>query len=204
MKKKSQKDKRKVFIASRRGIMLIAMVALLVLSINLITSSYSWFTPQNVNGTGMNYAFDGKPRSENCSFKTYRGTKVTSDNRQEGEYLDQIRYNANETTGDVSVDVNSVQYFKTEIVNADTTNASNVSLFIKSMPACTVAVTYPSNSVRIVSSSTSDYYIIRNAYVKRKDTADVNGPGLLVVEWFVKTGSSSATINLNNLYLTYN
>ncbi len=204
MKKKSQKDKRKVFLASRRGVIMISTIAVLVLLINLITASYSWFTPQNVNGTGLQYTFDGKPRSENCSFKTYKGTKVTDGDRQEGEYLGQIRYDANETTGNVSVAANSVQYFKTEIVNADTQNASDVSLFIKSMPACTVAVTYPANSVRIVSSTTSDYYIIRNAYVKRKDTADVNGPGLLVVEWFVKTGSSIATINLNNLYLTYN
>ena len=166
MKKKTKKNKRKVFIASRRGVLMVAVIAVLVLLINIITASYSWFTPQQDAKSSMSYAFEGKARSESCTFSTFRGTKVTSSNQQDGEYINQIRYNASASTGSQSVTAGVPNYFKTEIINSDTNNASDISLFIKSMPAGTLAVTYPGNSVRKFSSTQTDCYIVRDAYVK--------------------------------------
>ena len=46
MKKSANSKERQVFLCSRRGVILVALIAVIVLVINLITASYSWFTPQ--------------------------------------------------------------------------------------------------------------------------------------------------------------
>lgn len=212
-KRKAKSKKQLMFMRSRRGVILVALIAVMVLIINLISASYSWFTPENVNGTGMKYDYESKARSENCTMSTYKGVKVTGNNgngqTHAGYYLNQIHYDSSATTSNVSIASGATQYFKTEIINQDTKNASGISLYITGISGvnasntCTMAVTYPSNSVRTLTTSGTNF-IIRNAYVKRKDAQDVNGPGLLVVEWFVtNNGSSSISVNPSNLYLTY-
>lgn len=213
MKRNSRKDKRNKFIASRRGVVMIAVIALLILIINIITASYSWFTPQNVNGTGMQYSYSGSARSEDCHMSTFLGTKVTGSigegQENYGYYINQIRYANTARTTSVTIAAGATQYFKTEIINQDTKYASCISLYITSIGnisatnTCTLAVTFPSNSVRTLTAQ-SNNFIIRNAYVKRKDTQDVNGPGLLSVEWFVKNnGATAIAVNPSHLYLTY-
>ena len=211
--KKNEKDKnRKIFISSRRGVIVVALIAVMVLMISLITASYSWFTPQEDKKGSMAYAFDGNVRSENCSMSTFKGTKKAATEYENGQikyYKNQIVYNSSASTGSVSIAAGATQYFKTEIINADTNYASDISLFIKELPAgnMTLAVTYPGNSVRTVSNSskTYDYYIVRDAYVKKYVSTDVNGPGKLEVEWFItNNGSGSISVNLNYLYLLYN
>lgn len=203
--KSSAKQKKKRALDTRRGVVLIALLALVILVINLVSASYSWFKPQDVSNRGLEYSFTGKMRSENCEMYTYRGTLVTAANRQDGEYVGQIRYDTSPNIGSVNLTGGgNIQYFKTEIINQDTNNASDVSLYISSLGACTLAVTYPGNTVRTFSETQSDLYIVRDAYVKRKDNADVNGPGKLVIEWFVKSGTSAVTVNPGNLYLLYN
>lgn len=203
MKKNAKSTKMTVF-STRRGVMLIALLAVLILIVNLITASYSWFTPQSENGQNMSYSFTGKIRSENCTMSTFKGVKLTGTTIKDGEYINQIRYDITPSTGSVTVAAGTTQYFKTEIINQDTVNASDISLFIKSLPACTLAVTYPANTVRKFSETQKDLYIVRDAYVKRKDNADVNGPGKLEIDWFVTAGASSVTLDLNGLYLLYN
>ena len=67
-----------------------------------------------------------------------------------------------------------------------------------------LAVTFPSNTVRSTgSSAATDFYIIRNAYVKKNVATDADGPGLLEVEWFVKS-TSNTSLNFTKLYLMYN
>ncbi len=207
-KKNRSKKQRSVILQSRKGIILLAIIAMMVLVINLITASYSWFTPQSETDKSVGYSYQGQLRSQNCTMSTVLGTKTNEQGN--GLYKDQINYDPNLSTNaipadnEINVGAGNTQYFKTEIVNHDEVNATDVGLFIKVMPACTIAVTYPSNSVRTVSSSTNDYYLIRNAYIKKYVATDVNGPGLLEVEWFVKnTGSSSVKIDLDNLYITY-
>ena len=212
MKKSANSKERQVFLCSRRGVILVALIAVIVLVINLITASYSWFTPQQDKKGSMAYSFDGKARSESCTMSTFIGAKVTGDNIRQGEYINQIRYESSGTTGTVFVSAASssnqpgISYFKTEIINSDINNASYISLYIKNMPACTLAVTYPGNSVRTFSSGQTDCYIVRNAYVKKHIDTDVNGPGLLAIEWFVMNynTSSNVSINLDDLYLLYN
>ena len=200
MNKKEKKQQ--IIKTSRRGIIVIALIAVMVLLINLITASYSWFTPQSESKRGMSYGFSGLVRSENCSMTTFVGTKVTSSNRLDGEYIDQIRYASSGTSnsGDLTLTTSTTNYFRTEIINADTKNASDISLYISGLPACTLAVTYPGNSVRKYTTAPGEVYLIRDAYVKRHDDADVNGPGKLVVEWFVTTGSTGGTVNLTLVY----
>lgn len=205
MKKKAKDKNRQIFISSRRGVIVIALIAILVLMINLISASYSWFTPQEDAKGSLAYAFEGNVRSENCSMSTFKGDKNDTADISQNKFKNQIIYQTTEATGSVSIAAGKTQYFKTEIINADTQNASDISLYIKSMPAGTLAVTYPGNSVRVFGTSQTDCYIVRDAYVKKYVSTDVNGPGKLEVEWFVtNNGSSSISVNLNNLYLLYN
>ncbi|MBQ3264960.1 MAG: hypothetical protein IJH07_04195 [Ruminococcus sp.] len=210
-KRRSKTEQMKKSI-KRRGVILISVLAVLILMVNVITASYSWFTPGKVNGAGMEYVDTIANRSEQCTFKTYRGTKITS--YSSGHYIDQIDYNTEITTE--SVPAGETKYFRTSIVNADTANASDVSLYFSSFGQAncnlTVAVIFPSNTVRTVSAAQTDYCLIRNAYVKVHDEKDVDGPGLLQVDWFVKnTGSSAVTVNVGpmggsnaNMYILYN
>ncbi len=200
---KTDKKGAKLF-GVRRGVVLIALLAVIVMVINLVSASYSWFTPQSDTKQGMKYSFDGKIRSENCTMSTYTGIKVTEANRKDGEYIDQLRYNANAASGTMSISAGQTMYFKTEILNADTKNASDISLYIPAISGkFTLAVTYPGNTVRKFSSDQTDLYIVRDAYVKQKDEADVNGPGMLQIEWFI-TAQTATSFNVSNLYLLYN
>lgn len=207
MKKKTKAQKRKLFVASRRGVIVVALIAVLVLVINLITASYSWFTPQEEAKRGMIYSFDGQMRSENCTMTHFTGKRLSSgtDTREDGQYWNQMVYETPQSTS-ISVPAGQRKYFKTEIINGDSNNASDISLYISDLKNCTLAVTYPGNSVRpIPAGQTDDVYIVRDAFVKRKDNGDVNGlPGKLEVEWFVIGGSGGTTVNLNNVYLLYN
>lgn len=217
-KKNNKKAKAKAAI-TRKGVMLIALLAAMILVVSIVTFSYSWFEPQTVTGKGLSFNEDTRLRSEDCSFETHKGEVVTSTMKTndpdtyKGYFIDQVRYFDAVETGSVPIPANSRVYFKTDITNGigafSRTNGeypSIVSLYITTMPGnLTVACTYPSNSVRFVSSTQYDYYIIRNAYVKVKDDEDVDGPGLLEVEWFVENNTGTASsINLNNLYLMYN
>ncbi len=200
---------------TRRGVILISVLAVLILIVNVITASYSWFTPKSVNGAGMEYIDKAYNRSEQCSFSTYEGTLRTT--YSTGHYIDQIEYGSSAVTS-VSVPAGGTKYFRTSIINADTKYASDVSVYFASLGVencnLTIAVTYPSNTVRTVSAAETDYYLVRNAFVKVHDANDVDGPGLLQVDWFVKNnGSSAVTIKLGpesaggtnaNMYLMYN
>lgn len=219
MKKAKNKRSPKFELANkrftRRGVVLISVLAVLILLVNVITASYSWFTPKTVPGSGMQYVKDAYLRSEQCSFSTYEGWKRTE--YSTGHYKDAIEYNSSAVTS-ATIEAGKTKYFRTSIINADTNAASDVSVFFASFgqASCnlTVAVTYPSNTVRKVSAAETDYYLIRNAYVKVRDDNDVDGPGLLQVDWFViNNGSSAVTIKLGpesdggtdaNMYLMYN
>lgn len=210
MSRPKKKKKQNRILSNRHGIMLIALLAVVILMVNLMTFSYSWFTPQVQTGKGIYFTHTTNLRSEDCSFETYQGTVSTSTDN--GLYIGEVVYNTAQVTGNVSIPANSKVYFRTNIQNNSTQYPSIVSLYIASMPAnLTVAVTYPSNSVRSITSAQSDYYIIRNAYVKVKDLNDADGPGLLVVDWYVEnTTGSPITLHLGTpgsdvgLYLMYN
>lgn len=256
MKNKDQK-KKKMKSVNRRGIVLIAVLAMLILLVNIISFSYSWFQPRAVDGRGVKFDEVTRLRSEDCTFETYKGHVVTAQDKLDDEgketklygdyFIDQIKYepealedlvlnSAPDAQTDDSVTkvtipkaigsgdgrVNGRVYFRTNIQNNSTEYPSVVSLYAHSMPAgLMVACTSPSNTVRFVGDSAkSDYYIIRNAYVKVKNESDVDGPGLLSVEWFIENTTDdpidvkiTATCHTENgkkmiddpgLYLMYN
>ena len=228
-RKKLERQKKRSLIT----VIIILSLAVLILIINLLSFSYSWFTPSSDPGQGLSFDQNYQIRSENCTFTTFQGEVVTSTNQSQhpGYKLDQVAYSgtaipANEV---ISVPAGERVYFRTEIQNNDTKYPSVVSLYHTNMPAnLAVAVTYPSNTYHFVGTEADlatyfgagattwpDYFIIRNAYVKVKDQNDVDGPGLLPVEWFVENRSSSAvTIRVTpytsggvtdvELYLMYN
>ena len=72
-KERELKQKR----ATRRGVILISVLAVLVLIVNIITASFSWFTPATANGAGMAYEKKTYNRSEKCEFYTRSGLKQT-------------------------------------------------------------------------------------------------------------------------------
>jgi hypothetical protein len=224
LKKKKPADPKQ---ATRRGIILIAGLAVMILVVNLITASYSWFSPGRTTGSGASYQDVVKTRSEQCTFKTYLGRKTAHYvEADEATYLagadkdfrhDTIVYSGSEITGPLSdsIDVGETVYFKTDIVNPDHQFPSVVSLYKLNMPGnVKICVNNPSNSVREVSDTVNDYYIIRNAYVKVYEVNDADGPGLLTVEWSVTNTGSSAISGFDvspivsgdtaGLYLMYN
>lgn len=204
MPKKDRKKPRQ--FTNRHGIVLIAALAALILIVNIVAFSYSWFTPGSDSGNSLRMDMNTKVRSENCTFETYRGTVVTEDMYNgtggynaadyRGYYIDQVKYDSTKIANNtaVSVSAHSRVYFRTQIQNHDEQYPSVVSLYHLNMPAnLYVAVTYPTNTFHFVGAEPySDYFIIRNAYVKPKDENDVNGPGLLTVEWFVENRTDSA------------
>ncbi|MBQ9680419.1 MAG: hypothetical protein IJV48_07050 [Ruminococcus sp.] len=204
--------------ATRRGVVLISVLAVMILIVNIITASFSWFAPNSVTGAGMEYKKTTYNRSEQCTFSTFEGSKLTSEqaSQQEGFYADQIVYTVERDY--LEVGAGETAYFRTSITNADENYPSDVSLYFASFGESgsnlTIAETSPSNTVRTVSGQQTDFCLTRNAFVKRKDVNDVDGPGLLQVDWFViNNGSSAVTINLApesdggsyaNMYLMYN
>lgn len=206
---KAKRRARRQF-TNRHGIILIALLTVLILVVNLVVFSYSWFTPKTVEGKGLSIDETANIRSENCTFQTYQGEVVTTANQSQhhGYYLDQIDYNdtaiannavitipaqTTQTIDGETVEVPGRVYFRTEIQNQDEQYPSCVSLYHYEMPAdLYVAITYPTNTYFHNDEAYRDYFIIRNAYVKVRDMNDVDGPGMLPVEWFVENRSSTA------------
>lgn len=223
MKTTSKKKKKKSgkFLTTRHGIALIALLAAMVLVVNLVVFSYSWFAPHSpepYDGLSMNMT--ASIRSEKCTFETYQGTLVTEDNWEEGEnsfqsqgyFIDQVAYSGTRIADDAvipiprattktengeQVVVPSRVYFRTNVQNTDTQHPSVISLYHHNFPSnLGLAVTYPSNTYFFNDFGTDngnypDCWILRNAYVKVKDEADVDGPGLLQIEWFVENLSTT-------------
>ena len=200
--------------ATRRGVILISVLAVVILIVNIVTASFSWFAPNSVSGAGMEYKKTTYNRSEQCTFSTVIGSKLSKP--QEGMYIDQLVYTIE--VNNWEVEAGQTAYFRTLIVNADENYPSDVSLYFakfgESGSNLTIAETSPSNTVRTVSGEQDDFCLTRNAFVKRHDDNDMDGPGLLQVDWFVtNNGSSDVTIKLApesdgganaNMYLMYN
>ena len=200
VKKKKKKARR---FTNRHGIMLVLLLAVAILAVNLVVYSYSWFTPGEVTGQGLQMEATETLRSELCEFSTYPGIKITTSNQSSHSdyFLDQIWYSS-DPIGDndyIDIPVGERVYFLTNIQNTDTKHPSVVSLYHHEMPAdLGVAITFPSNTYHQTEDDYTDYFIVRNAYVKVKDEADVDGPGLLQVEWFVENkGTSTIRIRVS-------
>lgn len=203
-------------INTRRGVVLIALLAVMIFVVNLIVSSYSWFTTETETGVGLALDMKSSIRSERCIFETYQGTLVTADNwetgdnyKAQGYYIDQVAYNNTKIADDAVITIPKATtktengetvivpgrvYFRTNIQNLDTEHPSVISLYHHQMLRDVgVAITYPSNTYHRTEDVYDDYFILRNAYVKVRDDNDVDGPGLLPVEWFVENFDTSAT-----------
>jgi hypothetical protein len=212
--KQSKKKKMRRF-STRHGVVLIALLALTILVVNLVVYSYSWFTPVAETGKGLEMNRDSALRSERCTFETYQGTLVTEENwesggyKDEGYFINQVVYNGTKIADNEVITIPKASvatengesvlkpgrvYFRTNIQNEDTEYPSIVSLYHHEMPAnLGVAITYPSNTYHYTEDNYTDYFIVRNAYVKVKDENDVDGPGLLQVEWFVENRDTENT-----------
>lgn len=203
--------------ATRHGVILISVLAVVILIVNIVTASFSWFAPNSVTNAGMEYKKKTYNRSEQCTFSTASGLKQASYDATNGFYADSIQYS------DIAIPYQTVRagqtaYFRTSIINIDENNPSDVSLYFakfgQSGSNLTIAEINPSNTVRTVSGEQDDFCLARNAFVKRHDDNDMDGPGLLQVDWFVtNNGSSDVLIKLDpesnggtyaNMYLMYN
>lgn len=215
---KTAKKKKKRQLTNRHGIMLIGLLAVTILVVNMVVFSYSWFTPTATPGVGLSLDTTSSIRSERCVFETYLGTLVTDTNwdtlqsgqtrtfKAQGYYIDQVAYSADKIEENDKVIIPTARtvngeivpgrvYFRTNIQNTDREHPSVISLYHHEFPdTLGIGVTYPSNTYFI--NDFGDYpdcFIMRNAYVKKLDDADVDGPGLLQVEWFVENFSTTQT-----------
>ena len=203
MRKNQKKVNNAKNALTRRGITLIVVLAVLILLVNVITASFSWFIPNSQTANNVEYSASDVIRSEDCKFATFAGVLQTEGSGS-SQVVTGITYPS--VASSTTLSAGQTAYFRTEIINENENFASNVSLFISEITASgnvKICVTYPSNTVRTITSNVTDYSIIRNANVKQYDEQDVNGPGLLEVEWFVECVSGSCTVNPNNLYLMY-
>lgn len=222
--KESKKMKKKRQQLRRRGVILIALLAVMILIVNLIVFSYSWFTPEQTRGVGLAFDTGDNPlslRSEKCTFETYLGTLVTEDNwedaavatptfRRQGYYIDHVAYANTAIANNAVITIPAADtdekgeivpgrvYFRTNVQNTDTEHPSVISLYHHQFPAgFGTGVTYPSNTYFINGEEPfDDCFILRNAYVKKKDEADVDGPGLLQIEWFVENFDTENTASI--------
>ena len=215
----NKKKKKSRLITTRHGVVLIALLAVLILVVNIIAFSYSWFTPKTRSGDSMALERVDSIRSERCTFSTYQGTLVTDSNwdasftvdnettsyKKQGYFIDQVVYNNAPIAENAVITIPEATivdgktvpgrvYFRTNIQNTDTEHPSVISLYHHQMLRDVgVAITYPSNTYHRTEDVYDDYFILRNAYVKAKDEADADGPGLLQVEWFVENFDTENT-----------
>lgn len=198
------------------GIIIIAVLAVLILAVNVVTASYSWFSPKSETGIGMSFSQDDSIRSEKCSFTLFRGDMRTQQEAQGTDNPDygEIVYSPSTqiTTESVTVTKGSndehpdgLWYFRVEVTNEDTQNASNISLYFNTqVPAnTTIGVVKPTSATHKYTSATNNVNIVRNAYVKKHVSTEVD-PGKLYVEFFVKCEGDSFSFNANNIVLLYN
>ncbi|WP_405356861.1 hypothetical protein [Ruminococcus sp.] len=191
---------------ANKGIVLITILAVLILIVNIITASFSWFVPQE--GKRMSYERSFTVRSENCTMSTHIGEEYVYSKPDHTDYpTGRIVYEENASTNSVTISAGERAYFRTIVQNSsDVLYPSNISLFIADFPStCSIGVESPSNSYRSFSEAKTDLYIVRNAYVKTYVATDVDGPGKLYIDWFVvNNASSSKSVDLSKLYLVYN
>lgn len=201
--KASKKDANKG--VSRHGIILISALAALILIVNIITASFSWFTPQD--GKRMSYDTSYSIRSENCTYATHVGTFWTYDDTHKDHFTGYIDYHESSTTEDQYIASGDRAYFRTIIQNSpEVQYPSNISLYIADFPSnCSIGVQAPSNSFRSYTEDQQDLAIVRNAYVKKYVATDVDGPGRLYIDWFVVNNSNAQKkIELSKVYMVYN
>ena len=148
---------------------------------------------------------------QNITFNDVQNTTY----RAQGYYIDQVAYGNTPIANNVEITIPKATtqevdgeevtvpgrvYFRTNIQNTDTEHPSVISLYHHEFPGnLGLAVTYPSNTYFFNDFGTGtnhnypDCWILRNAYVKVKDDADIDGPGLLQVDWFVENFDTAAT-----------
>ena len=104
MSKKKNKKRRSLSPISS---LLIISLAVLILIINILAFSYSWFTPTSEEAQGLSFADEFTVRSENCTFTTFQGTVVTESNQSQhsGYYLDQVDYSGTAIANDAVITV---------------------------------------------------------------------------------------------------
>ena len=196
------KEKFRVNGRYRRGVILIAVLAALILLINIVTVTYSWFTPGSASGTTLQfYQENDGIRSENCS-ATYAlrtapdatVSSVTCPVATDGS-------DANDTVDSYE----GLVYFKISIRNAADT-PTNISLYLnQSIPAgVTIGIVSPTNSVHTYTDGAANGdFLIRNAYVSASSSEI--GSGEFEVEAFLRnTGSAPFTLTTSYIQILYN
>lgn len=202
------KKRTKKGISKRNGITLIILLAVMILIVNIVTLSYSWYEPGVKTGTGMSYVSDVQVRSEKCAII---GTFPATENAISDASLrtGNLVYNTDDLSNAIttaSVPANRIYYFRTVIANNDETASSNISLYLKDFPAnASLGVAYPSNSYHSYSAAAQDVNIVRNAHIFGNMNDDYSK---LTIDWFVKTGDTAVTVNFNptnnEIYISYN
>lgn len=209
-KKEKSRNKNPKMKYSRFGVMLVVFLAVLILIVNIISASYSWFSPDSVYGSGMTFVQSDYMRSEQCSFKLYQGEVKSSGIDYDVQVLStgtasDTLVTSTTATLTSSADVTEdLHYYRIEVQNEDTENASDISLYFTNVPAgTTIGIVKPTNSTHTYSDATNDVNIVRNAYVKKYLSTDVD-PGILYVEFFIRCTGSSFTFDETDIYLLYN
>lgn len=202
MSKKKNAKKTPMPNSTKKGIMLISLLAILVLVVSIITASYSWFSPKSVKGTGINYHTDVRFRSENCTVTHYVGSKDAN-----GVISYTKIDNPTTVTINASTSADTIAYYMTNITNNDPKYPTVVSVYMSDFPEANrtfgFGIAAPSNSYRQLTAQQHDYYFVRNAFISQNDNSD---DATLSVEWFVKVpqNGSSVTIDLRKMFIMFN
>lgn len=196
-KNKNGKKAKNKKLLNRRGIILIVVLAVLILLINIITASYSWFSPVSKSGIGMQFQQGNYIRSEDCSFKVYDcSSSPPSFATTYPELGNQFSVSKASNSNNPTV---GLHYYRITVTNNDSANGSNFSIFIDStIPAgTTIGMVAPTNSVHTYSSATTGgVFLARNAYVSPHDTTKT-GAGTLDIDFFIRyTGSDNNGISI--------
>ena len=198
----------KTLFRSSRATVILSLFAIVLIVVNLVLVSYSWFSPASQKGTGIKYNTSINFRSEKCEMKQYTGTNTNGVIEYTpitaGSFERKLSGGQNGTT----------YYFQTEITNTDQEYPTIVSLFFSSFPTSWkdntefsglgFGVQEPSNSYHTYNATQSpDFYLIRNAFIDKNDGH--NKEASLSVKWFVVVpAGNEVTLNLGTMFLTYN
>ncbi len=178
----------------------ISYAAVLVLVLVLVVgTTFSWYDRTMSPGKTTNlmeYTQKGKVNGSGCTFKTYIGTNTKGI----------VEYSETEATNAITLEKGELTYFKTTIQNG-TTGMAVVSLNLKNALVSSslhVGITEPEKTYKpftgIDNSTNATVVCI-------EDNIDLANGAPQDVYWFIDVPASytgTVTINLSDLYITYN
>ena len=194
---------------SRSNLKVLSHIAVLALVLVIaVVATFSWYNRSTVTETGylLKYSQSGNVNGSGGEIHTYAGTNNDG-------VVTYSTTEVSETSGGISTEPGSVNYFKTVITDESNTGESMVSLYLEGLSytkslgnSVKVGIIQPEKTYKKYTSTLSgnNYNASRICLI---DNVYVENNGTVEVYWFIeinKNLTTTGSINLGTLHLVYN